>query len=251
MLNTIIQVKNVSKVFKIPHEKRDTLKEMFVGLFKKRKYETFYALRDINLEINQGDFFGIIGPNGSGKSTLLKIISGILRPDRGKVVVNGSIAPFLELGVGFQPDLSARDNVYLYGAILGLTRQQINRKFKEIIDFAELGRFVDQKVKNFSSGMQVRLAFSTAIQAEADILILDEVLAVGDFSFQEKCRNFFREFKKQGKTAIYVSHQLKTITDFCDRAVLLSNGMVQMSGNSVEVVNKYIRDQVAGKNSNE
>jgi len=189
--------------------------------------------------VPKGEFLGIIGRNGSGKSTLLKIIAGILKPNSGKVSVNGTIAPFLELGVGFQPDLSARDNVYLYGAILGLSRQEIDRKFESIIKFAELEQFVDQKLKNFSSGMQVRLAFATAIQAEADTLLLDEVLAVGDMNFQKKCYEVFKEFKLKKKTIIYVSHNLESVKEFCSTVVLLDEGQVVSVGVPEPVVYEY------------
>ncbi|MFH1598265.1 MAG: ABC transporter ATP-binding protein [Patescibacteria group bacterium] len=237
--NSIIKIKKVTKFFKVPHQKRSTLKESFVGLFSRRSYEQFQALSDIDLEVKKGEFLGVIGPNGSGKSTLLKIIAGILQPNTGQVTVRGKISPFLELGVGFQPDLSARDNVYLYGAILGMTRKEINQKFEQIIKFAELENFVDQKLKNYSSGMVVRLAFATAIQAPADILLVDEVLAVGDILFQRKCFNEFKRLKNERKTVVYVSHDLKSVDQFCDRVVLLDKGKIRREGDSSDVVHCY------------
>ena len=184
----VIEVKNISKHFKLPHERKNSLKQHFVGLFsKKLGYEKFEALKNINFTVNEGDFFGIVGRNGSGKSTLLKIISGIYQPNSGSVKIHGTLTPFIELGIGFNPELTGRENVYLNGSILGLTKKEIDSLYSEIVEFAELERFMDQKLKNYSSGMQVRLAFSIAIRAQNDILLLDEVFAVGDANFQMKC----------------------------------------------------------------
>ncbi|MFA6552991.1 MAG: ATP-binding cassette domain-containing protein [Patescibacteria group bacterium] len=235
----IIKIRAVSKFFKIPHERRHTLKEHFVNIFRRREFEKFQALQNVSFEMKKGEFLGIIGRNGSGKSTLLKVIAGILKPNAGQVIVNGTIAPFLELGVGFQGDLSARDNVYLYGAILGLSRKEIDSKFASIIKFAELENFVDQKLKNFSSGMQVRLAFSTAIQAEADILLLDEVLAVGDLNFQKKCYEVFKDYKIGGKTIIFVSHNLSAIQQFCSSVLVLQDGQLMYRGSASEAIRHY------------
>lgn len=243
MRDSAIEVKNVTKIFKVPHERRNTMKEYFVNIFHPRDFEKMEVLKDISFTVKKGEFLGIIGRNGSGKSTLLKIIAGILQPNSGQVVVNGTIAPFLELGVGFQPDLSARDNVYLYGAILGLSRETINKKFSEIIKFAELEKFVDQKLKNFSSGMQVRLAFATAIHAEADILLVDEVLAVGDISFQKKCFEAFRKLKEEGKTIIFVSHDLSAVEQFTERVVWLDQGKVMMNDKASVVIDTYFSKQ--------
>ncbi len=190
-------------------------------LFTKRRYSEFKALSDISFEVKRGEFFGIVGRNGSGKSTLLKMLAGIYVPSRGKIKINGPLSPFIELGVGFNPELSARDNVFLNGSILGLTRSEIAAKFDEIIHFAELEDFVDQKLKNFSSGMQVRLAFSIAIRAQADILLIDEVLAVGDSSFQKKCFDVFREMKQQGRTIVFVTHDMTNVQEFCDRVLVI------------------------------
>jgi len=239
MQDNIIQVKNITKTFKVPHEKKGTLKEYFISLFRRRNYERMKALDNVSFSVKPGEFLGIIGRNGSGKSTLLKIIAGILKPNSGQVIVNGTMAPFLELGVGFQSDLSARDNVYLYGSILGLSRETVDKKFNEIIKFAELEKFVDQKLKNFSSGMQVRLAFATAINAEADILLVDEVLAVGDANFQKKCFEVFEKLKHAGKTIIYVSHDLTSVKKFCSEVILLDDGKKIASGNSEYAIFKY------------
>ena len=181
-----IVVKNLSKRFVIPHEKISTLKGAFISFFKKKDYEVFDALKDVSFEVKKGEFFGIIGRNGSGKSTLLKILAGIYVPNKGSVKIHGRISPFLELGIGFNPELSGRDNIYLNGTVLGLTKKQIDEKFNDIVAFSELERFIDQKLKNYSSGMSVRLAFSVAIHANRDILLMDEVLAVGDSNFQSK-----------------------------------------------------------------
>src|SRR3990167_2586956 len=180
---TIIQIENLTKVFKLPHEKITSEKQQFVSLFSSKGYERFKALDNVSFEIRKGEFFGIIGENGSGKSTLLKILAGIYQPTSGQININGNLSPFIELGVGFNPELSARDNVFLNAAILGLTKQQTEEEFAEIVSFSELENFMDQKLKNFSSGMQVRLAFSVAIKAESEILLIDEVLAVGDVLF--------------------------------------------------------------------
>ncbi|MBN1494594.1 ABC transporter ATP-binding protein [Candidatus Peregrinibacteria bacterium] len=239
-MDQIIEINDLSKIFRIPHERRNTLKENFLNFHRKVKFEDFYALKNINLTVEKGDFIGIIGRNGSGKSTLLKIIANIYSPTIGKVIVNGSISPFLELGVGFNGDLSARENVYLNGIILGLSRKEVDRKYKKIVDYAELADFMDMKLKNFSSGMQVRLAFSVAIQADADIYLCDEVLAVGDASFQKKCYETFREFMKTGKTIIYVTHDLPSVKEFCNKTALLDHGAILSFGPTEEVVKKYL-----------
>lgn len=235
-----IVVRNMSKKFVIPHERIDTLKGKFVNIFRKKSYETFYALDDISFEVKKGEFFGIIGRNGSGKSTLLKILAGIYTPDQGSVVVKGMISPFLELGIGFTPELSGRDNIYLNATVLGLTKKQIDKKFDSIVAFSELERFIDQKLKNYSSGMQVRLAFSVAVHANRDILLLDEVLAVGDSNFQMKCHKEFARYKETGKTVILVSHDVAVVEQYCERAVLLRNGKIGKIGKATEVVSEYI-----------
>jgi ABC-type polysaccharide/polyol phosphate transport system ATPase subunit len=238
--NIAIQVEHVSKRFRIPHEKRDTLKERVFKLVRRQTFESFNALSDISFDIKQGEFFGIIGRNGSGKSTLLKILANIYTPDSGKVFVNGEISPFLELGVGFNPELSGRDNIFLNGIILGLSNKEIRKKFDDIVAFSELERFIDQKLKNYSSGMQVRLAFSVSIHANKEILLMDEVLAVGDMAFQSKCFEEFKKYRNVGKTIILVTHDIETVHQKCDRAMLLQNGKMDIIGDPEKVRNMYI-----------
>jgi ABC-2 type transport system ATP-binding protein len=202
-------------------------------------YESFTALDDISFNIKKGEFISIIGRNGSGKSTLLKILAGIYTPDSGNVEINGGISPFLELGVGFNPELSGKDNIYLNGSILGLPLKEISRKFDEIVAFSELERFINLKVKNYSSGMYVRLAFSVAIHANKDILLMDEVLAVGDADFQAKCFNAFYRIMEEGKTIVFVSHDLNVVRKYSNRVILLQNGKTVLIGNPDEVIAKY------------
>jgi len=245
-----IKVEGVSKTFKIPHEKVTSIRGAAVGLFsRKRGYEEFKALDDVSFEVKKGEFFGIIGRNGSGKSTLLKILAGIYQPDSGKIKIDGMISPFLELGIGFNPELSGRDNVYLNATVLGMTKKQIDEKFDSIVKFSELERFIDQKLKNYSSGMQVRLAFSVAIHANRDILLMDEVLAVGDSNFQSKCLTEFNRYKEMGKTVVLVSHDINTIQRFCDRAILLRSGKLIKIGNSEEVVDEYMCNNISDEES--
>jgi ABC-type polysaccharide/polyol phosphate transport system ATPase subunit len=238
-----VEVAGVHKSFRLPHQHRTTFKEYFLHPFQRTTYETQAALVDISFTVEHGEFFGIIGPNGSGKSTLLKILAGIYRQDRGDVRINGVLSPFIELGVGFNPELTARDNIRINGTLLGLSLRELDRRFEEIVAFAELERFVDQKLKNFSSGMQVRLAYSIAIQVDFDILLLDEVLAVGDQSFQEKCVATFERMRADGKTMIFVSHDLDAVTRWCDRALLLERGLPHSIGPSQAVIDTY-RGQV-------
>ena len=200
-----IKVENVSKTFRIPHEKITSLQSAFVNAFHKNGYEEFKALDNVSFEVKKGEFFGIIGRNGSGKSTLLKILAGIYIPDQGNVKISGLISPFLELGIGFNLELSGRDNVYLNATVLGLTKKEIDQKFDDIVEFSELRRFIDQKVKNYSSGMQVRLAFSVAIHANRDILLMDEVLAVGDTNFQSKCLEEFNKYRDRVKLSFSIA----------------------------------------------
>ncbi len=240
MSKIAISVSNVSKTFKIPKEKISTLRGAFVNALRNKGHEEFKALNDVSFEVKKGEFFGVIGRNGSGKSTLLKILASIYTPDSGTVKVDGLISPFLELGIGFNPELSGRDNIFLNASVLGLTTKQIKDKFDDIVAFSELRRFIDQKVKNYSSGMQVRLAFSVAIHANRDILLMDEVLAVGDSNFQSKCMEEFNKYKDQGKTVILVTHDITTVQRYCDRALLLRKGKVEMIGDPEKVGNKYI-----------
>jgi ABC-2 type transport system ATP-binding protein len=238
-MSAAIEVAGVSKTFRIPHEQRVFLKEYFLHPFRRMTYERNEALRDVSFSVESGEFFGIIGPNGSGKSTLLRILAGIYVPDRGIVRVSGLLSPFIELGVGFNLELNARDNIRINGTLAGLTRSQLDERFDEILAFSELERFVDQKLKNYSSGMLVRLAYSLAIQIPFDVLLLDEVLAVGDEAFQEKCFATFDRFKEEGKTVVYVSHGLALMERFCDRVLLLRNGIVEGLGTPAEVIDLY------------
>ncbi len=235
----VIEVSNITKTFRIPQERKTQLKEYFVNPFKKNTYKEFKALDDVSFSIEKGEFVGIIGRNGSGKSTLLKIISGIFLPNKGYVKTDGNVIPFLELGVGFNMELTAKENIFLNGVILGMSRSSLQSKYKDIINFAELEGFENTQLKNFSSGMQVRLAFSIAMQAKGDIYILDEVLAVGDMNFQQKCFNTFRKLKKEGKTIVFVSHSMGAVEEFCDRVILLDHGKIQDEGDAFDVVRYY------------
>lgn len=239
--DTAIKVDGVYKSFKLPHEKKNSLKSIFTSLFKQKQkgYETQYALRDISFEVKKGEFFGIVGRNGSGKSTLLKILAEIYRPTKGSVRINGRLVPFIELGVGFNPDLTGRENVYLNGALLGFTTKEIDEQYDDIVSFAELERFMDQKLKNYSSGMQVRLAFAVATRAKAEILLIDEVLAVGDADFQRKCFNYFKSLKKSGTTVVFVSHDMDAVREYCDRAILIDKNQIIESGDTDAVAQKY------------
>ena len=234
-----IEVVGVSKSFLLPHEVTSTIKEHFLHPFRQRTFERQRALADISFSIETGEFFGIIGLNGSGKSTLLKIIAGIYQPDSGSVVVRGQMSPFIELGVGFNPDLTGRDNIRINATLLGLSRRELDERFDSILEFAELERFVDQKLKNYSSGMQLRLAYSIAIQVPFDILLLDEVLAVGDQEFQVKCLDTFRQMRADGKTIVFVTHDLKSVGEFCDRALLLEQGEMRALGPAEAVIAEY------------
>lgn len=237
---TAIKVDDVSKAFKLPHEKQTSIKGLFVNIFRgRRTYESQRVLKNVCFEISKGEFFGIVGRNGSGKSTLLKLLAGIYTPDSGGIQVNGKLTPFIELGVGFNPELTGRENVFLNGALLGFDRKQMEAMYEDIVEFAELERFMDQKLKNYSSGMQVRLAFSIAIRADTDILLLDEVLAVGDEAFQRKCFNYFSELKKAGKTVVLVTHDMSSVQRFCTRALFLNEGKIERVGNSSEIAMLY------------
>lgn len=234
-----LEVVNVTKEFKIPHESTSSIKQTILN-FHKLGYETFKVLDDVSFEIHEGEFFGILGRNGSGKSTLLKLLASIYAPTSGQLKVHGTLTPFIELGVGFNAELTGRENVYLNGAILGLTTKEIERKFNDIVEFSELGRFMDQKLKNYSSGMQVRLAFSIAIHAHNNILLIDEVLAVGDESFQSKCLTVFNEIKKDPKkTVVFVSHDMGAVQRFCDRAVVIHDGKLEFIGDAQQAALEY------------
>jgi ABC-type polysaccharide/polyol phosphate transport system ATPase subunit len=241
-----IDVEGVSKSFRIPHEHRTYFKEYFLHPLRRTTYERNDALKDVTFSVEEGEFFGIFGPNGSGKSTLLRILAGIYVPDTGRVRVNGLLSPFIELGIGFDPDLTARDNIRINTTLAGLSQRQLDAKFDEILEFAELERFVDQQVKNYSSGMLMRLAFSIAIQIPFNILLLDEVLAVGDESFQQKCFATFDRFKEEQKTIVLVTHQLELMSRFCDRVLLIDKGVVRGSGAVDEVIDLYRDSAVIG-----
>jgi ABC-type polysaccharide/polyol phosphate transport system ATPase subunit len=234
-----VDVEGISKTFLIPHEQRTYFKEYFLHPLRRMTYERNEALRDVTFSVEEGEFFGLLGPNGSGKSTLLRILAGIYVPDRGRVRVRGLLSPFIELGVGFNPELNARDNIRISATLAGLTTRELDDRFEEILAFAELERFVDQKLKNYSSGMIVRLAYSIAIQIPFEVLLLDEALAVGDQSFKEKCYGTFQRFKDEGKTVVFVSHSLENIRRFCDRALLLEKGRVRAQGDPEEVIGLY------------
>ncbi len=220
-----IKITNVSKLFFKQEQK--TFKEFLPAIFTgKKTREWFWALQDINLEIRAGETLGIMGPNGSGKSTLLKLIAGVSQPTKGTITALGRVAPLIELAAGFHPELTGRENVYLNGIILGMSRAEVADKFKTIVDFAELWDFIDSPVKHYSSGMYLRLAFSVAIHTDPDILLLDEILAVGDEQFQAKCFAKLRSLQKQGKTIIYVSHDSQSVRDFCTRAILITKSRI-------------------------
>lgn len=233
-----IRISHVSKTFKLPFEKQSTLKGALIN-FGKRGYHKQKVLTDLSFDIKKGEFLGILGRNGSGKSTLLKTISGIYAPDHGDIIINGKLTPFIELGVGFNPELSGRDNVFLNGALLGFSRNEIEAIYSDIVSFAELEKFMDQKLKNYSSGMQVRLAFSIAIRANTDILVLDEVLAVGDEAFQRKCYDYFNELKQRGKTVILVTHDMNAVQSFCTRAIVINEGNIIFDGDTTSASSVY------------
>lgn len=238
-----ISVKKVHKNFKLPHEKNASIKSGIVNIFRKKdkSVEVQRALRGVSFDIKRGEFFGILGRNGSGKSTLLKILAEIYKPTSGSVAVDGRLVPFIELGVGFNPELTGRENVYLNGALLGFSKAEIDQQYDDIVAFAELEDFMDQKLKNYSSGMQVRLAFSVATRADADILLVDEVLAVGDADFQRKCYNYFKSLKSSGKTVIFVTHDMNAVGEYCDRAILISEGKITHEGPARSVADEYLK----------
>ncbi|HEQ8840508.1 TPA: ABC transporter ATP-binding protein [Streptococcus pyogenes] len=238
-----VKVQHVSKTFKLPTEATKSFRTTLVNRLRGIKgFTEQHVLKDINFDVCKGDFFGIVGRNGSGKSTLLKIISQIYVPEKGQVTVDGKMVSFIELGVGFNPELTGRENVYMNGAMLGFTKDEVDDMYNDIVDFAELHHFMNQKLKNYSSGMQVRLAFSVAIKAQGDVLILDEVLAVGDEAFQRKCNDYFMERKDSGKTTILVTHDMGAVKKYCNRAVLIEDGLVKAYGEPFDVANQYSVD---------
>lgn len=242
MSENAITVKKLDKYFKLPHEKHNTLKGLFINVFnRKRSFERQHVLENINFTVKKGEFFGIVGRNGSGKSTLLKLLAGIYSPNKGEIQVNGQLTPFIELGVGFNPELTGRENVFLNGALLGFNRKEMSDMYEDIVDFAELRKFMDQKLKNYSSGMQVRLAFSIAIRAKSDILLIDEVLAVGDAAFQRKCFDYFMDIKKEKHTLILVTHDMAAVRRYCDRAIMIDKGHLVERGSPEQVAQAYQR----------
>lgn len=235
-----IELKNVNKTFRIHHEKKNSIFEYLTSIFKRNNsFEEFHVLKDISLSIKKGEMLGIIGFNGSGKTTLLKLMAQIYLPDSGNAKINGKITPFLGIGAGFSGELTAKDNIILYGVILGFTKKEITKKIDSIIKFAELEKFLDTKLKNFSSGMHSRLAFSTAISVNPDILLVDEILSVGDITFNEKSFNALMDFKKRGKTIILVSHNIDVIKIHCDRVIWIHEGKIQSDGEPLKVVEEY------------
>ena len=234
-----VSVAGVSKCFRLPHQQYLTLKERALHPMRSRSYDELRALQDVSFEVAPGEFFGIVGRNGSGKSTLLKCLAGIYGIDSGSMSVEGRLSPFIELGVGFNTDLTARDNVVINAIMLGLSRREARARFDEIIEFAELEEFVDLKLKNYSSGMSVRLGFAVAVQVDADVLLVDEVLAVGDASFQQKCFDQFERLKAEGRTILFVTHDMSSVERFCDRAMLIERGEVLDIGSPEDVSRKY------------
>lgn len=242
MSKAIVEISKLTKSFKIPLEASSGVKQQLINILKGRKgYRVFKPLKDISFTINEGDFFGIVGRNGSGKSTLLKTIAGIYTPNGGNVKVHGSLVPFIELGVGFNPELTGRENIFLNGALLGFSHEEMESMYSAIVEFAELEDFMEERLKNYSSGMQVRLAFSIAIRAHADILLLDEVLAVGDEAFQKKCYSYFDKLKREKRTVILVTHDMAAVERFCTKAVFIEDGHVKMIGKPYRIAAAYSR----------
>jgi ABC-2 type transport system ATP-binding protein len=237
----VIEARGLEKAFRIPEHRVDTFKERAAHPFTRMEYRELRALAGVSFDVHKGEFFGIVGRNGSGKSTLLKILASIYRPDGGTVRMAGRLAPFIELGVGFNPELTASENVVLNGVLLGLTKKEARRRFHSVLEFAELEDFVELKLKNYSSGMMVRLAFAVMVQADADIMLIDEVLAVGDAAFSQKCMDVFRERREAGKTIVLVTHDMTTVQSFCDRAMLLHDGDIKFTGEPEETAARYYR----------
>lgn len=241
MSEAAVVVDNVSKKFRLYKEKNDSLK---TALMRGRRsvHEDFWALNDVSFEVPEGSTFGLVGRNGSGKSTLLKCLAKILYPNSGSITSKGKVASLLEVGSGFHPELSGRENVYLNGSILGMSRKDVDKKFDDIVDFSGVRKFIDQPVKNYSSGMYVRLGFSVAINVDPDVLVVDEILAVGDAAFQAKCKEKFAEFRRAGKTVILVTHSMGNIRDMCDHAAWLDNGSLVQVGDARSVMKAYTAD---------
>ena len=237
-----IKVDHVYKSFDIYYDRANTLKERALFWMRNKRKEKREVLKDINLDIKKGETVALIGVNGSGKSTLLKLMTQIIFPNKGTIETRGKLTSLLELGAGFHPDFSGRENIYFNSSIFGLTRKEIDERLDQIIEFSELQDFIDNPVRTYSSGMYMRLAFSVAINVDADILLIDEILSVGDQHFQEKCFNKMRELKKEGKTMVFVTHSMDSVKNLCDRAVWLSDGVVRLDGNTDEVVDAYLKE---------
>lgn len=243
----MIKIENVSMKFNLGIEKNFSIKEAFIGIFDKKRRQVktdFWALSDVSFHVKKGEVIGLIGSNGAGKSTLLKVVSGVMKPTKGKVTVNGAISPMIELGAGFDQELTARENIYLNGAILGYSKEFLDSKFDEIVDFSELKDFLDVPIKNFSSGMVAKLAFSIATIVNPEILIVDEILSVGDIKFQEKSKNKMMEMIKGGTTVLYVSHSLESIKELCDRVVWIEHGKVIKVGPAKKMIQEYYKAQM-------
>ena len=235
-----IIVDDVYKTFNVYLDKANTIKEKLLFLFSRNKKEKREVLKGINLKIKQGEVVALIGTNGSGKSTLLKLMTQIIYPNKGKITTNGKLTSLLELGAGFHPDFSGRENIYFNASIFGLTKKEIDKRIDDIIEFSELGKYIDNPVRTYSSGMYMRLAFSVAINVDADILLIDEILSVGDEHFQNKCYNKMRELKEQGKTMVFVTHNMSAVKELCDRSVWLYNGEIRMDGDTGKIVDAYV-----------
>ena len=236
-----IKVNHVYKSFNVYYDRANTLKERLLFIGRNKKREKRKILNDINIDIKKGETVALIGVNGSGKSTLLKLMTQIIFPNKGTIETHGKLTSLLELGAGFHPDFSGRENIYFNSSIFGLTKKEIDNRLEQIIEFSELGELIDNPVRTYSSGQYMRLAFSVAINVDAEILLIDEILSVGDQHFQEKCFNKMRELKKEGKTMVFVTHSMESVRNLCDRAIWLYNGKVRMDGNTDEVVNEYLR----------
>ena len=243
----MIKINNVSMRFNLGIEKNFSFKSLFISVFKKKKTKKtvdFWALKDITFEIKKGEVIGLVGCNGAGKSTLLKIISGVIKPTKGKIEINGIISPMIELGAGFDAELTARENIYLNGAVLGYSEKFLKEKFDDIVEFSELKEFLDVPIRNFSSGMVAKLAFSISTIVNPEILIVDEILSVGDIKFQEKSKNKMKELIKGGTTVVYVSHALESIREICTKVIWLNNGQIVMVGDTNKVCDAYYKNQM-------
>ncbi len=243
----VIEARGVTKSFQIPSHRVDSVRERVSHPLRRIEAQRLTALHDVSFDVHKGEFFGIVGRNGSGKSTLLKIMASIYRADAGRIRMAGRMAPFIELGVGFNPEMSSRENVLMNGVLMGLSRREARRRFDSVLEFAELEDYVDLKIKNYSSGMMVRLAFAVMVEADADVMLIDEVLAVGDAAFAQKCMRVFRERRDAGRTIVLVTHDMATVQSFCDRAMLIHNSELQFTGGAEETALRYFRLNFGGE----